>query len=326
MINKPTSDFVSTTFDVALAQGETGAITAKIGTGLLIPATNSFLQVDYNSSIAVGTADGPETIFYATYTSGTGALTGVVRGQAGTTDVAHSAGAEVQCGMSTAFLEDNTGWKTVKDTWAYASASTITVPTGAASVYSVGDKIRLVQAAATKYFYVTAVADTVLTVTGGTDYTVANAAITANYYSKSSSPVGFPANSNTFSPLGVAYAQITSAFSSTTVAGVDITGLTITITVPTGKRIRITSYSQAVSNSAAAGTVVSMNIREGAANIAYAQQSLGANGVTPFYVAAILSPTAGSHTYKMLLAAASAGTMVCNASADSPAYIFAEIV
>lgn len=191
MINRPTSDFVSTAFDVVLAQGETGSITAKIGTGLSIPASNSFLQVDYNSTDAVGDPNGPETIFYAAYNSGTGALTGVVRGQAGTTDVTHDAGAEVQCGMTTAFLEDNTGWKTVKDTWAYASATTITVPAGAASLYSVGDKIKITQTT-DKFFYIVGVADTVLTVCAGSDYTVANEAITAAYYSKATSPVGFP--------------------------------------------------------------------------------------------------------------------------------------
>jgi hypothetical protein len=82
-------------------------------------------------------------------------------------------------------------WFDPNETWSYLSASTITVPSGAASRYSVGDKIKLTQTTV-KYFYITAVADTVLTVTGGSDYTVANAAITANYYSKSTSPVGFP--------------------------------------------------------------------------------------------------------------------------------------
>lgn len=192
MIIKPTADFISTTFDVALAQGEDGSITAKIGTGLSIPATNSFLQVDYNSTDAVGDPNGPETIFYAAYNSGTGALTGVVRGQAGTTDVAHDAGAEVQCGMSTAFLHDDTGWIPILDTWTYASATTITVPSGAASLYSVGDKVKIVQGVTTKYFYVVTVADTLLTVTGGSDYTVANAAISGIYISKAVSPVGFP--------------------------------------------------------------------------------------------------------------------------------------
>jgi hypothetical protein len=94
----------------------------------------------------------------------------------------------------------NDGWLDPKETWAYASATTITVPAGAASRYSVGDKIKLTQTTV-KYFYVTAVADTVLTVTGGTDYTVANAAISANYYSKMASPVGFPQWFTTAAPV-----------------------------------------------------------------------------------------------------------------------------
>lgn len=83
------------------------------------------------------------------------------------------------------------GWTPVSDTWTYASASTITVPSGAAAIYQVGDKIKLTQTTP-KYFYVTVVADTLLTVTGGTDYTVANAAITSPYYSHQQSPLLFP--------------------------------------------------------------------------------------------------------------------------------------
>ncbi len=83
------------------------------------------------------------------------------------------------------------GWTPARETWTYASANTITVPTGAASKYQKGDKIKLTQTTV-KYFYITAVADTLLTVTGGNDYTVANAAITDNYYSKAENPQGFP--------------------------------------------------------------------------------------------------------------------------------------
>ena len=89
-----------------------------------------------------------------------------------------------------AFSED--GWVRANETWTYASASTITVPSGAASKYGVEDRIKLTQATV-KYFIVTVVADTVLTVYGGTDYTVANAAISANYYSRAENPFGFPA-------------------------------------------------------------------------------------------------------------------------------------
>ena len=86
----------------------------------------------------------------------------------------------------------NTGWVPVTGAWTYASASTITVPTGAASIYQKGDKIRLKQGAGYKYYYITIVADTLLTVTGGTDFTVANAAISDMYYSKVSNPLDFP--------------------------------------------------------------------------------------------------------------------------------------
>ena len=83
------------------------------------------------------------------------------------------------------------GWIDAQETWTYASATTITVPSGAASKYQKGDKIKLTQTTV-KYFYVVGVADTVLTVTGGSDYTVANAAITSPYYSKIENPQGFP--------------------------------------------------------------------------------------------------------------------------------------
>lgn len=85
----------------------------------------------------------------------------------------------------------NDGWASVSVTWSYASATTITVPTGAASIYSVGDKIKLTQTTV-KYFYIIGVADTVLTVTGGLTYTLANAAIASPCYSHVANPLGFP--------------------------------------------------------------------------------------------------------------------------------------
>ena len=83
------------------------------------------------------------------------------------------------------------GWQDANETWTYASATTITVPSDATTKYQKGDKIRLKQGGAYKYFYIVTVAATLLTVTGGTDYTVANAAITDNYYSHEN-PIGFP--------------------------------------------------------------------------------------------------------------------------------------
>jgi len=83
------------------------------------------------------------------------------------------------------------GWCGLDEAWTYASATTITVPTGAASRFQVGDRLQLTQTTV-KYFFVVGVADAVLTVTGGADYTVADAAISAVAYSRVDRPFGFP--------------------------------------------------------------------------------------------------------------------------------------
>jgi hypothetical protein len=81
------------------------------------------------------------------------------------------------------------GWIPANQTWAYASATTITVPSGAASIYSVGDKLKWTANSVVLYAYVVGVADTTLTVLGNA---VTNFTISANYYSKGTTPVGFP--------------------------------------------------------------------------------------------------------------------------------------
>jgi hypothetical protein len=83
-----------------------------------------------------------------------------------------------------------TGWNSVSDTWTYLSASAIIVPSGAVNRYAVGNKIKLTQTS-DKYFYIVDVADTVLQIYAGTDYTLANAAISSPAFSFEEMPVGF---------------------------------------------------------------------------------------------------------------------------------------
>jgi hypothetical protein len=85
------------------------------------------------------------------------------------------------------------GWNAVAGTWTYASAITVTVPSGGASIYNIGDKVRFKQGGGYKFFYVYGVTDTLLSLTGGADYTVASSAITDMYYSKMENPLDFPA-------------------------------------------------------------------------------------------------------------------------------------
>ena len=81
------------------------------------------------------------------------------------------------------------GWTNADESWSYASATTITVPSGAASKYQKGDKWKLTANSVVLQGYIIGVADTLLTVVGDA---LTNHAFTANYYSKAANPQGFP--------------------------------------------------------------------------------------------------------------------------------------
>jgi len=87
------------------------------------------------------------------------------------------------------------GWIYDTDTWFYVSSTSFKI-TGKDVRYKFpnGTKIKLVQTT-TKYFYVVATAystDTTVTITGGSDYTLASAAISGQAYSYAAAPQNFP--------------------------------------------------------------------------------------------------------------------------------------
>ena len=91
---------------------------------------------------------------------------------------------------------DKTGWIPVSDTWTYVSTTSFKV-SGKDVRYKFpkGTKIKLVQSGSTKYFYVTATAysaDTTITITGGSDYSLANATISGQAYSYAAASQNFP--------------------------------------------------------------------------------------------------------------------------------------
>lgn len=94
------------------------------------------------------------------------------------------------------------GWIDANETWTYASGSgggtaTLTISGDVTAKYSKGTRLKLTQTTV-KYFVVIGASynggttTTTVTLTGGSDYTLANAAITANYYSYMGSPQGYP--------------------------------------------------------------------------------------------------------------------------------------
>ena len=85
------------------------------------------------------------------------------------------------------------GWVNPSEAWTFASSTTINVPNGA--LYQKGDKIKLVQSATTKYFYVVGVSGNVITVVSqdaNNTVTVANSAISGNFFSREENPASFP--------------------------------------------------------------------------------------------------------------------------------------
>ncbi len=92
-------------------------------------------------------------------------------------------------------LVPENGWIPAEETWTYASSTTFTISGDKTGKYQKGDKIKLTQTSV-KYFYIIGVSyssnNTTITVTGGSDYSLANATITNPYFSKAENPQGFP--------------------------------------------------------------------------------------------------------------------------------------
>ncbi len=90
-------------------------------------------------------------------------------------------------------------WIADNRVFSYASATTVTTPGDITAQYGAGTKLRWKQTGDTnyRYGYLTAASygapNTTLTLTGGSDYSVANAAITEWGFSYAALPPGFPA-------------------------------------------------------------------------------------------------------------------------------------
>lgn len=235
--------------DVAVADGGTGASNAsgaRTNLGLVI-GTDVRAQGSGDptrASLGLDTTDSPQ---FAGVNIGAAADTTVTRTGAGDIAVEGNAvyragGTDVPVtdggtGASTAAaartnlgVSSSDGWTDdTANTWTYASATTFTCAgVDRTSVFTVGVRLRLKQGGSYKYFVVVSSAfstDTTVTVTGGTDYTLANASITDNYYSYAGNPQGYPGWFNyNCSPTGF------SSFSSQT-AVFSVVGRTCTVSM-----------------------------------------------------------------------------------------------
>lgn len=136
------------------------------------------------------------------------------------------------------------GWIASSDSFVFASSTTFTIAgVNRTAIYTPGTRIKLTNSTV-KYFVVVSSAfstDTTVTVTGGSDYTLANAAITLPSYSYVSNPQGFPGWFN-WTPSPTGYTGSPTVFARFTVLGrlctayIDVTGTsnatTLTFTLP----------------------------------------------------------------------------------------------
>lgn len=84
------------------------------------------------------------------------------------------------------------GWEFVSEVLTYSNSTTVTIVSGGTNRYQIGDKIRYKQGGSYKYGVVIGVTSTTLTIFGGSDFTIANSAITDVYVSRVQNPFGFP--------------------------------------------------------------------------------------------------------------------------------------
>lgn len=138
----------------------------------------------------------------------------------------------------------NDGWIAGTVTWTYTSADSpifvMSIPDAQAALLTVGNKIKLTQTT-TKYFIIHAKGtpsggNTPVTIFGGTDYTLANAAITSPFWSTAHSPTGFPMDDDkwTVEASNTANAHKVPAGSTAWFGGANLTNTGISIDVPIG--------------------------------------------------------------------------------------------
>lgn len=123
------------------------------------------------------------------------------------------------------FEASPTGWTEISETWTYSSAVLVNVPTTTlpSTRFAKGLRVRLKQGGGYKYFACYAVGASQLSLFGGSDYTIANSAITDIAISYFPAPVGYPDWFN-YSPTYAASGSMTFTSVSTNVARCSIIG------------------------------------------------------------------------------------------------------
>ncbi len=125
------------------------------------------------------------------------------------------------------------------------------------------------------------------------------------------------------------YAEITADVTTTTVGSdVDVAGMSIAVTVPTGgRRIKITVFAAGFYASATVGNVTVLNIKEGSTVLSFMRRDMEvANSPDVGIVLYSAAVSSGAHTYKVAFSQNQAGILRVQAGATSPAFILVELI
>lgn len=120
-------------------------------------------------------------------------------------------------------------------------------------------------------------------------------------------------------PFGVrGYVEATATQSSLE-AGVDLTGLSVTITFPANRRVRLAAYAPL--QGSVAGDLARLDIKDGSTVVCGDQQRLETAN-TGFHAERFVTPTVGSHTYKLTATRTTGtGTLILAATSTNAAWL-----
>lgn len=158
------------------------------------------------------------------------------------------------------YLHQPDGWRPAGETWTYASATTFTIAGDARAKYPIGTKIKLTQSSTVKYLVVVATSysspNTTITVTGGSNFSLANATISGNYLSYLETPQGFP-NVFAWTPVCTGFSSAPTWGAVFSVAG----GMCKIVVYPTGPGTsNATTFTMTVPIKSRASTVATLGV------------------------------------------------------------------
>lgn len=122
------------------------------------------------------------------------------------------------------------------------------------------------------------------------------------------------------------YAQIVGSVGGSA-ASFDVTGLSVAVTVGTGRRIKVSAHLPSISFGDTTSSYAFDIHQDGViiGRSAFVARTVSTADASPANGSAIVSPSAGSHTYKVVATrGAGAGAVTVNASASIPSFILVE--